>query len=171
MMRDSLSIVKGSSMSDITTFLTYNDRAEEAARFYTSIFPNSRITRVSHYPDIEGLPPAGSVMMVEFELMGRPFVALNGGPQFSFTQGISVSVQCDTQQEVDGCWATKAAKSPAAGDRQVRRSWQVNPKLLLAMVSAWPDKAKKAMQAMMGMVKIDSAGIARGSEFAYSNCV
>lgn len=148
-------------MPDITTFLTYNDQAEEAARFYTSIFPNSRITRVSHYPDIEGLPPAGSVMTVEFELMSRPFVALNGGPQFSFTQGISIAVLCDTQEEVDEYWAKLAV-----GGREVACgwvtdkfgvSWQIDPKLLIDMINdADPDKVKKAMQAMMKMVKIDS---------------
>ncbi|MEX0887336.1 MAG: VOC family protein [Phycisphaeraceae bacterium] len=151
-------------MADIATFLTYNDRAEEAARFYTSIFPNSRITRVTHYPDIDGLPPAGSVMMVEFELMGRPFVALNGGPQFSFSQGISISVQCDTQQEVDEYWAKLAEDGQEVACGWVTDkfgvSWQINPKLLMEMVAdADPDKAKKVMQAMMGMVKIDSEGL------------
>lgn len=147
-------------MSDITTFLTYNDRAEEAARFYTSIFPNSRITRTTHYPDIESLPPAGTVMLVEFELMGRPFVALNGGPQFTFSQGISIAVQCDTQQEVDEYWAKLAegGQEIACGwvTDKFGVSWQITPKLLMDMVTDTnPDKAKKAMTAMMGMVKID----------------
>ena len=151
-------------MSDIATFLTYNDRAEEAARFYASIFPNSRITRVARYPDIEGLPPAGSVMTVEFELMGRPFVALNGGPQFSFSQGISVSVQCDTQQEVDEYWAKLAEDGQEVACGWVTDkfgvSWQINPKQLMEMITdADPEKAKKAMQAMMGMVKIESEGL------------
>ncbi len=156
-------------MPDITTFLTYNDRAEEAARFYTSIFPNSRITRVSHYPDIEGLPPAGSVMMVEFELMGRPFVALNGGPQFSFSQGISISVQCDTQAEVDEYWARLAEEGTEVACGWVTDkfgvSWQITPKLLMEMVSGDdPEKAKKAMQAMIGMVKIDSVALKKACE-------
>ncbi len=156
-------------MADIATFLTYSSRAEEAARFYTSIFPNSCITRVSRYPDIEGLPPAGSVMMVEFVLMGRPFVALNGGPHFSFTQGISISVQCDTQQEVDEYWAKLAdgGQEVACGwvTDKFGVSWQINPKLLMEMVAdADPDKAKKAMQAMMKMVKIDSEALRKAWE-------
>lgn len=156
-------------MSDITTFLTFNDRAEEAARFYTSIFPNSRITRVTHYPDIEGLPPAGSVMTVEFAIMGRSFVALNGGPQFSFSQGISISVQCDTQEEVDEYWDKLAEGGTEVACGWVTDkfgvSWQINPKLLMDMIADDdPVKAKKAMQAMMGMVKIDSAALKKAWE-------
>lgn len=156
-------------MSHITTFLTYDHEAEQAARFYTSIFPDSRITRVTTYPDIEGLPPAGSVMTVEFELMGRPFVALNGGPQFSFSQGISISVQCDTQQEVDEYWARLAEGGHEVACGWVTDrfgvSWQVNPKLLTELIAdADPDRARKAMQAMMGMVKIDSEALRRALE-------
>ncbi len=148
-------------MPEIATFLTFNDQAEEAARFYVSIFPDSRVTRVSHYPDIEGLPPAGSVMTVEFELLGRPFVALNGGPQFSFSKGISISVQCDTQEEVDDYWAKLADGGEEVACGWLRDkfgvSWQIDPKLLMEMTTdPDPAKAKKAMQAMMGMVKIDS---------------
>ncbi len=157
-------------MPEITTFLTYNDQAENAAKLYTSIFPNSRITRVSHYPELEGLPPAGSVMTVEFELMGRPFVALNGGPQFEFSQGISISVQCDTQQQVDEYWE----KLTADGGQEVACgwctdtfgvSWQINPSLLMDMLRD-PDseKVKKAMAAMMSMVKIDSAMLKKAWE-------
>ena len=156
-------------MSDITTFLTFNNQAEDASQFYTSIFPNSRIIRVTHYPDIEGLPPAGSVMTVEFELMGRPFVALNGGPQFSFSQGISVSVQCDTQQEVDEYWAKLAEDGQEVACGWVTDkygvSWQINPKMLMEMIADDdPVKAKKAMQAMMGMVKIDSEAMKKAWE-------
>ena len=156
-------------MSDITTFLTYNDQAEEAARFYTSIFPNSRVTRVTRCPDIEGLPAAGSVMVVEFELMGRPFVALNGGPQFSFSQGISISVQCDTQAEVDEYWAKLAEEGTEVACGWVTDkfgvSWQINPKLLMDMITDDdPEKAKKAMQAMMDMVKIDSEALKKAWE-------
>lgn len=148
-------------MSHIATFLTYKDQAEDAAKLYTSIFPNSRITRVTHYPDIDGLPPAGSVMTVEFELMGQPFVALNGGPHFSFSQGISISVQCDTQQEVDEYWAKLAegGQEIACGwlTDKFGVSWQINPKMLMEMIADTdPNRAQKAMQAMMGMVKINS---------------
>lgn len=155
-------------MPQITTFLTYNNQAEEAARFYTSIFPNSRITQVTRYPDLgpgpggpnSGLPPAGSVMTVAFELDGREFVALNGGPQFSFSQGISISVQCDTQQEVDRYWdrLLEGGTPQACGWLTDRFgvSWQINPTILMELISdPDPAKAQKAMAAMMGMVKID----------------
>lgn len=156
-------------MSEIATFLTYKDRAEEAARFYTSIFPDSRITRVTHYPDIEGLPPAGSVMTVEFELMGRPFVALNGGPQFSFTNAFSISVLCDTQEEVDAYWAKLAEEGQEVACGWVTDkfgvSWQIDPKMLMDMIAdADPVKVKKAMLAMIEMVKIDSEALRKAWE-------
>ncbi len=152
-------------MPQITTFLTFNNQAEEAARFYTSIFPNSKITQISHYPDLPGLPPAGSVMMVAFTLDGREFLALNGGPQFSFNQGISICVQCDTQKEVDEYWAklTSDGGQPVACGWLTDKfgvSWQIDPKLLIQMVTdPDPVKAKKAMSAMMTMVKIDSEAL------------
>lgn len=158
-------------MPQIATFLTFNDQAEEAARFYTSIFPNSKITRINHYPD--GGPEApfkpGSVMTVEFTLLGRDFVALNGGcgANFTFTQGISISVICETQQQVDDFWG----KFVAAGGTPVACgwitdhfgvSWQIDPKLLIDLISdPDPAKAGKAMQAMMTMVKIDSEQLKR----------
>ena len=153
-------------MPSIATFLTFNNQAEEAARFYTSIFPNSKITRISHYPDVGPDAPfkPGSVMTVEFTLLGREFVALNGGasPGFAFTQGISINVLCDTQQQVDEYWDKfiKAGGKPAACgwlNDHFGVAWQIDPKLLIDMVSdADPVKAGKAMQAMMTMVKIDS---------------
>jgi predicted 3-demethylubiquinone-9 3-methyltransferase (glyoxalase superfamily) len=151
-------------MPQIATFLTFNDQAEQAARFYTSIFPNSRITQIAHYPDLGPQSPfkTGSVMTVAFELLGREFVALNGGPQFTFSQGISISVQCDTQKQVDEYWD----KFVAAGATPVACgwitdhfgvSWQINPKLLIDLITdADPAKGAKAMSAMMTMVKIDS---------------
>lgn len=153
-------------MSNITTFLTFNDQAEEAARFYTSIFANSRITGTTHYPELEGLPPAGTVMTVSFELNGRPFVALNGGPQFSFSQGISISVECSSQDEVDHYWnrLTDGGQEVACGWLTDRFgvSWQVNPTVLMEMLSDGdPNRVKAAMEAMMSMVKIDCAALER----------
>ncbi len=151
-------------MPQITTFLTFSSQAEEAARFYTSIFPNSKVTRTTRYPDLGPHAPfkAGSVMTVEFTLDGRAFTALNGGPQFTFTQGISIAVLCDTQQQVDEYWD----KFVAAGGTPVACgwitdhfgvSWQIDPKVLIDMITdPDPVKAGKAMQAMMTMVKIDS---------------
>lgn len=156
-------------MPQINAFLTFNHQAEEAARFYTSIFPNSKITRVSRYPDLGPKSPfkTGSVMTVEFVLDGREFTALNGGPQFTFNQGISISVICETQQQVDEYWS----KFVAAGGKPVACgwitdhfgvSWQIDPKILIDMVSGTdPVKSAKAMAAMMTMVKIDSEQIKR----------
>jgi predicted 3-demethylubiquinone-9 3-methyltransferase (glyoxalase superfamily) len=156
-------------MPQISTFLTFNTQAEDAARFYTSIFPNSKITRISRYPDLGPHAPfkAGTVMTVEFTLDGRTFVALNGGPQFAFSQGISISVLCDTQAQVDECWAkfVAAGGSPVACGwitDQFGVSWQINPKLLIELITdADEAKAAKAMSAMMGMVKIETDGLRR----------
>ena len=159
-------------MPQISTFLTFNDQAEQAARFYTSVFPNSKITRISRYPDLGPKTPfkTGSVMTVEFTLDGREFTALNGGPQFSFSQGISISVVCETQQQVDEYWD----KFVAAGGQPVACgwikdqfgvSWQIDPKVLIDAINS-PDgaKAAKAMQAMMTMVKIDGEAVRRAME-------
>lgn len=159
-------------MPDITTFLTFNTQAEEAARFYTSIIPNSKITRIARYPDLGPQFPikAGTVMTVEFTLNGRSFTALNGGPQFEFTNSFSIAVLCDTQREVDEYWG----KIVAAGGTPVACGWirdhfgvfwQIDPKILIDLVSGSdPVKAAKAMQAMMGMVKIDGEAIRRAAE-------
>lgn len=156
-------------MPAISTFLTFNDQAEDAARFYTSIFPNSKITRITRYPDFGPGSPfkTGSVMTVEFTLDGRPFTALNGGPQFAFTNAFSIAVICDTQQQVDEYWS----KFVAAGGTPVACgwitdhfgvSWQIDPKLLIDMIhDPDPIKVGKAMQAMMTMVKIESEPLKR----------
>jgi len=154
-------------MPQINTFLTFNNQAEEAARFYTSIFPNSKVNRIARYPDLGPRSPfkTGSVMTVEFTLDGRPYTALNGGPQFKFSQGFSIAVLCDTQQQVDEYWS----KLVAAGGTPVACgwitdhfgvSWQICPRILIEFIND-PDSAKsaKAMQAMMTMVKIDSEQI------------
>lgn len=156
-------------MPQISTFLTFRDQAEEAARFYTSIFPNSHVKRITRYPDLGPQSPfkTGSVMTVEFTLDGRDFTALNGGPNFTFNQGISISVLCDSQQQVDEYWN----KFVAAGGKPVACgwitdhfgvSWQIDPKLLIDLITSPDGKvAGKAMQAMMGMVKIDSEQLTR----------
>ncbi len=156
-------------MPQIKTFLTFDHQAEEAARFYTSVFPNSRITRITRYPDLGSQFPikAGTVMTVDFTLDGREFTALNGGPQFTFSQGISIAALCDLQDEVDAYWD----KFVAAGGTPMACgwitdhfgvSWQIDPKRLIEMISdPDPAKAAKAMQAMMTMVKIDSEQLER----------
>jgi two-component system sensor histidine kinase QseC len=156
-------------MPHISTFLTFATQAEEAAKFYTSIFPNSRITRVTRYPDLGPQMPfkAGGVMTVEFTLDGRAFTALNGGPQFVFSNAFSIAVICDTQQQVDEYWDKfiKAGGTPVACGWLTDHfgvSWQIDPKLLIDLISD-PDEAKvaKAMKSMMTMVKIDSKEIER----------
>jgi predicted 3-demethylubiquinone-9 3-methyltransferase (glyoxalase superfamily) len=146
----------------ITPFLWFDTQAEEAARFYTSIFKDSKIGKIARYP--EGSPgPAGSVMTVEFEIEGQPFVALNGGPHFKFTEAVSFVVNCETQKEVDGYWNKLLAgggKPQQCGwlKDKYGLSWQIVP-TMLAKLAADKDSAKasRVMQAMMKMVKLDIA--------------
>ncbi len=152
-------------MQKITPFLWFDNQAEEAARFYTSIFKNSRILSVSRYP--EGSPgPAGSVMVVTFELEGQKFMALNGGPVFKFTEAISLFVDCDTQEEVDELWSrlSEGGQEVECGWLKDRYGlcWQIVPRILLEMMSD-PDPAKSARvtQAMLKMVKLDIAALKR----------
>jgi predicted 3-demethylubiquinone-9 3-methyltransferase (glyoxalase superfamily) len=151
----------------ISSFLWFDTQAEEAAKFYVSIFPNSKITATTHYSeagrDVHHKLP-GSVLTVGFELDGEHFTALNGGPQFKFTEAVSFVVHCETQAEVDHYWS----KLGAGGDPKAQQcgwlkdkyglSWQIIPNALIKLLSD-PDKAKsgRAMQAMMQMKKIDLA--------------
>ncbi|MEV7186063.1 VOC family protein [Kitasatospora sp. NPDC093102] len=147
-------------MQKITTFLWFDDQAEEAAAFYTTLFPNSRITGTTRYGEA-GPGPAGSVMTVEFELAGREYVALNGGPEFHFTEAISLQVECDDQREVDELWAKLSADGGQEGpcgwlkDRY-GLSWQITPRVLLDLI-ADEDRAKagRVMTAMLRMRKIE----------------
>ncbi|MEU6237181.1 VOC family protein [Kitasatospora sp. NPDC047058] len=147
-------------MQKITTFLWYDDRAEEAAAFYTSLFPDSRITGTTHYTGT-GPGEAGKVMTVEFELDGQRFTALNGGPQFRFTEAVSLQVDCEDQQEVDRLWAGLTADGGEEGpcgwlkDR-FGLSWQITPRVLLELV-ADPDRAKadRVIAVMMRMGKLE----------------
>lgn len=144
----------------IKTFLWFDGQAEEAARFYTSIFRNGKVGAVARYP--QGSPgPAGSVMTVEFELDGQPFVALNGGPQFKFNESVSFAIECDTQEEIDYYWERLVAgggKPVACGWLKDRFgvSWQVMPAGMLEFYTD-PGKAPRVMQAMLKMVKLDIA--------------
>jgi predicted 3-demethylubiquinone-9 3-methyltransferase (glyoxalase superfamily) len=146
-------------MPKITTFLTFNDQAEEAVNLYVSIFRNSKIVSISRYGEA-GPGPAGSVMLVTFLLQGQEFIALNGGPHFTFTDGISLSVSCETQEEVDELWE----KLSAGGEKgqcgwlkdKFGVSWQINPTVLGQMLQDRdPHKAQNVMQAMLQMTKID----------------
>jgi predicted 3-demethylubiquinone-9 3-methyltransferase (glyoxalase superfamily) len=144
----------------ITPFLWFNDNAEEAVQFYTSIFKNSKIGDVSRYG--EGGPgPAGSVMTATFELDGQEFIALNGGPHFKFTEAISFFVKCETQEEVDELWAKLTADGGEESQcgwlkDKFGLSWQIIPNALWEMVrDKDPEKAGRVMAAMLKMRKID----------------
>lgn len=143
----------------ITTFLWFDNNAEEAANFYVSVFKNSRIRQSARYP--EGSPgPVGTIMTVEFELDGQEFIALNGGPHFKFTEAISLAVHCQTQEEVDYYWEKLAADGGQESQcgwlkDKYGLSWQIVPDALLNQwTTSDPAKAQRVMQAMMGMKKI-----------------
>jgi predicted 3-demethylubiquinone-9 3-methyltransferase (glyoxalase superfamily) len=151
--------MKGLPMQKIVTFLWFNDQAEEAVNFYTSIFKDSKIGKISRYGEA-GPGPKGSVMGITFQLAGQEFFALNGGPHFKFTPAISLFVNCETQEEVDALWSKLTA-----GGREDRcgwltdkygLSWQIIPKALMELV--WnmdPQIAQRSMKAMLQMSKID----------------
>jgi predicted 3-demethylubiquinone-9 3-methyltransferase (glyoxalase superfamily) len=146
-------------MQKITTFLWFNDKAEEAANFYVSLFQNSKIDSISRYGDA-GPGPKGSVMTVNFQLEGQKFIALNGGPHFSFTPAISLFVNCESQEEVDQLWdkLSEGGKPNRCGWLQDKYglSWQIIPIALMQLMSD-PDKQKagRVMKAMLQMDKID----------------
>lgn len=147
----------------ITPFLWFDQQAEEAARFYASIFPNSRIVKVSRY-GAAGPGPPGSVMTVEFQLQGQSFVALNGGPMFKFTEAISFVVNCETQDEVDRYWAKLSDGGAEVQCGWLRDrfglSWQIVPTMLAELVGGSdPAKSQRAMQAMFTMKKLDIAAL------------
>ena len=146
-------------MQRITPFLWFDHEAEEAANFYVSIFKNSKIEAVSRYGDA-GPGPKGTVMVVNFELNGQKFIALNGGPQFKFTPAISFLVNCETQEEVDGLWEklSQGGRRDHCGWLQDKfgMSWQIIPTALSKLMSD-PDREKsgRVMKAMLQMDKID----------------
>ena len=151
-------------MQKITPFLWFHDQAEEAVKFYTSVFKNSKIGRILRYSEEAAKAsgrPAGSVLTVEFEMEGQKFVALNGGPLFKFNESISFVVNCETQEEVDYFWE----KLTADGGQESQCgwlkdkfgvSWQVVPTVLIDMLhDKDPRKSERVMQAMLQMQKID----------------
>jgi predicted 3-demethylubiquinone-9 3-methyltransferase (glyoxalase superfamily) len=151
-------------MQKITPFLWFDDQAEEAAKFYTSIFKNSKIGKITHYGEAGEKAagrPKGSVMTVELELEGQKFTALNGGPEFKFNESISFVVNCDTQEEVDYFWE----KLTAGGGQEIfcgwlkdkfGLSWQVVPTVLIEMLQDKDhEKSERVMKALLQMQKID----------------
>lgn len=162
------------SIQKITLNLWFDTQAEEAAKFYTSIFKNSKIGRVTHYGregfEIHGMPE-GMVMTVEFQIEGQAYMALNGGPHFKFNEAISLIVNCENQEEIDYYWN----KLSAGGDPKAQQcgwlkdrygvSWQVVPTTLIEMLDD-PDtkKSQRVMRALLQMKKIDIEALERACE-------
>jgi predicted 3-demethylubiquinone-9 3-methyltransferase (glyoxalase superfamily) len=155
-------------MQKITPFLWFDTQAEEAAKFYVSIFPKSKILKTARYNDA-GPGRKGSVMTVEFELAGQRLIALNGGPVYKLTEAFSLSIDCKDQKEVDHYWSklSKGGEESMCGWLKDRYglSWQVTPTILIKLVSG-PDrkKAKRVMEAMFKMRKIDIATLKAAAE-------
>jgi predicted 3-demethylubiquinone-9 3-methyltransferase (glyoxalase superfamily) len=155
-------------MQKITTCLWFNDQAEEAANFYTSIFKNSKLGVISRYGEA-GPGPKGSVMVVTFYLDGQEFMALNGGPHFKFTEAISLVVNCDTQQEVDEYWEKLLQDGQKSRCGWLKDkygvSWQVVPTILGKLLQDENgDKTNNVMQAMLKMEKLEVEGLKQAFE-------
>ena len=159
-------------MQKITPFLWFDDNAEEAVKFYTSIFKNSKIGKIARY-DKAGEKAAGrsagSVMTIEFHLEGQEFVALNGGPHFKFTEAISFVVNCQTQEEVDYYWEklSEGGKEVQCGwlKDKFGLSWQIVPTVLGELLSDKDAaKSQRVMQAMLKMVKLDIEKLKEAAE-------
>ena len=149
-----------SSKQKITTFLWFDNNAEEAMNFYVSLFKNSKILSLTRYGDA-GPGPKGTVMTGSFQLEEQEFVALNGGPHFKFTEAISLVVRCENQEEVDHFWSklTAGGGSPSQCGwlkDKFGLSWQIIPNVMIEMLSDKdPAKSKRVMEAMLQMTKID----------------
>jgi predicted 3-demethylubiquinone-9 3-methyltransferase (glyoxalase superfamily) len=155
----------------ITTYLWFDDNAEEAANLYTSLFENSRITHITRYPD-GGRGEPGKVMIVNFQLDGQDFIALNGGPDHTFSDAMSLFVNCNSQEEVDRLWTALTAEGGEEGPcgwlkDKFGVSWQIIPTRLGELMSD-PDaaKAQSVTQAMLQMKKIDIAALQRAYDQA-----
>jgi predicted 3-demethylubiquinone-9 3-methyltransferase (glyoxalase superfamily) len=148
-------------MQKITPFLWFDNQAEEAMNHYVSIFKNSRVGKITRYADA-GPGPTGSVMVASFELEGQPFTALNGGPQFKFTEAVSFVVNCETQDEVDELWERLSAGGTEGQCGWLKDkfglSWQIIPAALVELISdSDPEKSRRVTEAMLQMTRIDIA--------------
>jgi predicted 3-demethylubiquinone-9 3-methyltransferase (glyoxalase superfamily) len=162
-------------MKGITPFLWFDGQAEEAANHYASIFPNSKVTAVSRYGEV-GPGEAGSVMTVAFELDGKPFVALNGGPEFTFNEAISFVVSCETQEEVDSYWerlGDGGEHGPCGWLKDCYGvSWQIVPTALQELMSSSDAEAsQRVMAAMLQMSKLEIEPLRRAAEGAEAPAV
>lgn len=156
------------SASKITTCLWFDTEGEEAAEFYCSVIPNSKVRDVSRYGEA-GPGTPGSAMTVSFELDGKPYVALNGGPMFSFTEAVSLQVSCEDQDEVDHYWNTlvEGGEESMCGWLKDRYgfSWQIVPTALPELLGdPDPDRSQRAMKAMLSMGKIDIEAIRQAAD-------
>ena len=162
-------------MPKITTFLTYDNQAEEAVRFYTSIFPHSKVERVTRWPEDGPMAgdrriPAGTVLVIDFTLDGEHYVALNGGPQFKFSEGVSLAVDCKNQEEIDRYWEALSAGGGQKGDcgwlkDKFGVSWQVYSKKVIDMIAdPDPQRSNRALESMMTMKKLVIADMERAVE-------
>ncbi len=161
-------------MQKITPFLWFDSQAEEAVRFYTSIFRNSQIKNISHYGE-EGAQasgrPKGTVMTIDFEIAGQNFVALNGGPHFKFSEAVSFVINCKSQAEVDYYWEKLSESADAEAQQcgwlkdKYGLSWQVVPTVLIKLLND-PDteKSRRVMKAMLQMKKIDIATLKKAAD-------
>ena len=157
-------------MAKIVPCLWFNHNAEEAANFYVTLFPDSRIDNVVRSPADNPSMKEGGVLVVEFTLAGQPYIGLNGGPQFPFTEAVSFQVRTEDQAETDRLWEALIADGGQESDCSWLKdrwglSWQIAPKRLLELI-ADPDKdrARRAMEAMMTMKKIDIAAVERAAD-------
>ena len=159
-------------MQKITPMLWFDNQAEDAARFYTSIFKSSKIKTITHYGDSGAQAsgrPKGSVMTVGFEIEGQEFVALNGGPVFKFSEAISFVVNCKTQEEIDQLWAKLTAGGGQPGPcgwlkDKYGLSWQIVPTVLNELMEGDPRKSEKVMAALMKMGKLDIETLERAAQ-------
>jgi predicted 3-demethylubiquinone-9 3-methyltransferase (glyoxalase superfamily) len=152
----------------ITPNLWFDTEAEEAANFYTTVFKNSRVVKVSYYTEV-GPRPAGTVMSVEFELDGQRFVGINGGPEFTFDEAVSFEIICDTQADVDYYWErlTEGGEESQCGWLKDRfgLSWQVVPKELRELLDdPDPERVRRATTSMLGMVKLDAEKLRKAAD-------
>ena len=159
-------------MQKITPWLWFDTEGEEAARFYASVFPNSKVGEITRYGSA-GPRREGTVMTVSFELEGQPFVALNGGPEFGFTEAVSFQVLCEDQDEVDRYWdalADGGEEGPCGWLKdRYGLSWQIVPKALFELLED-PDKekAQRVTEAMLQMGKIEVAGLEQAAAAAHA---
>lgn len=157
-------------MSKITPCLWFDGNAEEAARFYASLLPDSRVESVNRSPADNPSTPEGAVLVVEFTVAGQRFIGLNGGPQFPFTEAVSFAITCEDQAEVDRLWDALTANGGMPSQcgwlkDRFGLSWQIVPRALIELMkSPDPARGRRAMQAMLTMTKIDIAAIQRAAD-------